>query len=69
MHEYLNTPGGAVYGFAMHPPEHMPKGPPQNFATPIKGLWLASAFAGLGGFTGAMACGAGAARAAMRDRR
>ncbi len=68
MHKYLNTPGGAVYGFALRPPEHVPKGPPQSFATSIKGLWLASAFAGFGGFTGAMACGAGAARAALRDR-
>jgi phytoene dehydrogenase-like protein len=69
MHDYLNTPGGAVYGFAPVPPEHFPKGPPQRLATSIDGLWIASSFAGFGGYTGAMMAGAGAARAAMRKVR
>jgi len=52
MHQYLNTPGGAVYGFA-------PQGSPaEAFAftprTHIAGLWLASAFTFGGGFLGAM---------------
>lgn len=68
MHEYLNTPGGAVYGFALAVPEHVPKGPPQTFATSVKGLFLASAYSGFGGFTGTMAGGAGAVRAALRYR-
>ena len=68
MHEYLNTPGGAVYGFALRAPEHFPKGPPQTFATSIEGLFLASAYSGFGGFTGTMGGGAGAVRAALRAR-
>jgi all-trans-retinol 13,14-reductase len=65
MAQYLNTPGGAVYGFdsdaAMLGPKYMtPK-------TPIRGLWLASAFVSAGGFTGAMMGGAAAARAALRS--
>ncbi len=68
MHEYLNTPGGAVYGFELRPPEDLPRGMPITNETAIKGLWLASAFAGFGGFTGSIACGTSAAQAAMRDR-
>ena len=37
--------------------------------TPAPGLCLASSFAGAGGFSGAMAAGAQAARAAMREKR
>ena len=69
MHEYLNTPGGAIYGFALRTPEHMPKGPPTSFTTSIDGLFLASAYTGFGGFTGAMGGGAGAVRAALRAHR
>jgi phytoene dehydrogenase-like protein len=49
--QYLGAPHGSVYGFAPtpsragHPPKHMN-------ATPIAGLYLASAYAGLGGYTG-----------------
>lgn len=68
MHDHLNTPGGAVYGFELRPPEHTSKGMPMTFATAIKGLWLASAYAGFGGFAGTIAGGASAARAAARDR-
>lgn len=66
-HEHLKTPGGAIYGFAQRPPKNLPKGLSQTSATAIKGLWLAYSFAGFGGFAGAMACGAGAARAAMHQ--
>ncbi len=64
MRHYLNTPGGAVYGFAPRPPEQMPKGVPMTVETPIDRLYLASSYAGFGGFNGAMICGAAAARAA-----
>lgn len=65
MADYLNTPGGAVYGFAsdastMGPKDMTPR-------TPIEGLWLASAFVSGGGYTGAMMGGAAAARAAAID--
>jgi len=64
MHEYLNTPGGAVYGFAPNVPERISE-PPRTPKTSIKGLWLASSFGGAGGFTGAMQSGGAAARAAL----
>jgi all-trans-retinol 13,14-reductase len=60
MQHYLNTPHGAVYGFAPETLSFTPR-------TTVKGLWLASAFTGSGGFTGAMLGGAAAARAAIQD--
>lgn len=58
---YLNTPRGAVYGFA-------PTGEPGHGSpvTPVANLFLASAFTMGGGFTGAMMGGAEAVRAALR---
>jgi phytoene dehydrogenase-like protein len=58
---YLNTPGGSLYGFAPESRGFMPLA-----ATAIGGLYLASAFTGGGGFTGAILGGGWAARAAMR---
>jgi len=64
MQQYLNTEGGAVYGFApVGSPAEAFRGSPR---TTIHGLWLASAHVMGGGFTGAMLSGAAAARAAMR---
>ena len=60
MQHYLNTPGGAVYGFAPEAISFRPE-------TAIEGLWLASSFCGAGGFTGAMLGGAEAARAAIKE--
>ena len=67
MQHYLNTPDGAVYGFAPEGTlwEALKQGP----RTAIAGLWLASAYTSSGGFTGAMFGGAQAAREAMRDGR
>ncbi len=59
--QYLNTPGGSLYGFAPESRGIMPLA-----ATAINGLYLASAFTGGGGFTGAILGGGWAARAAMR---
>ena len=68
MREYLNTPEGAIYGFAPNVPERLPlSGPPRKPKTSVRGLWLASAYAGFGGFSGAMGAGAAAAKAALRD--
>jgi all-trans-retinol 13,14-reductase len=63
MQHYLNTPGGAVYGFAPEGTlfETVRQGP----RTAIEGLWLASAYTSGGGFTGAMFGGAQAASQAM----
>jgi len=62
---YLGTPGGAIYGFAPAPPR-------RHFFRPrtkIRGLYLASAWTGLGGYTGAILGGTTAARAALRQRK
>jgi phytoene dehydrogenase-like protein len=60
-HHYLNTPDGATYGFAPQTRGFMPMA-----ETAIGGLYLASAFTGAGGFTGAILGGGWAARAAMK---
>jgi all-trans-retinol 13,14-reductase len=60
--DYLNTPSGAIYGFAPQPPRRHFFKP----RTPIKGLWLASAYGGFGGYTGAILSGAAAVRAARK---
>jgi len=62
---YLNTPQGAIYGFAIEPPRLRFFTP----RTPVAGLWLASSYAGMGGYTGAMLSGAAAARAARKSAR
>ena len=68
MRNFLNTPDGAVYGFAPTPPQRgIWAGYPRSPRTPIPGLYLASSFGGSGGFTGAMMSGAVAARTAMAE--
>jgi len=65
MANYLNTPEGAVYGFAPLPPEEpIFAGFPRTPHTPISNLYLASAFGGEHGFNGAILTGAEAARLA-----
>src|SRR5271166_2016255 len=69
MRNFLNTPGGAVYGFAPLPFERgIWAGVPRSPKTPIPGIYLASSFAESGGFTGAMKSGADAARMAMKKQ-
>ena len=66
--DYLGTPAGAVYGFAPTPPErYAGRGFRRSPQTPVPGLFLASSFAGCGGFTGAMGAGASAALLAEKD--
>jgi phytoene dehydrogenase-like protein len=69
MAQYLGSPGGAVYGFAPRPPRLSMPGPRGQVRsnTPVPGLWLASAYAGFGGYTGAMGGGAMAAQRALRS--
>src|SRR5712671_1917235 len=45
--QYLNAPGGAVYGFAP-----APHAPPRSPRTAVPGIYLSSAYAGFGGYTG-----------------
>lgn len=66
MQNFLNTPDGCVYGFAPLPPKHgIWAGIPRSPRTPVPGVYLASSFAGSGGFTGAMNSGAAAAWMAL----
>jgi phytoene dehydrogenase-like protein len=52
--QYIGSPGGAVYGFAPMPPRSLFTGSKRTPATPIEGLYLASAYAGFGGYSGAI---------------
>lgn len=63
MSSYLNAPQGAVYGFAPTP------GAVSTALTPVPGLYLASAYSGGGGFTGAILGGAAAADAILAEKR
>jgi phytoene dehydrogenase-like protein len=66
MQGFLHTPGGAIYGFAPEPPRRgVWAGVPRSVLTPMPDIFLASSFAGSGGFTGAMLAGADAARRAV----
>jgi phytoene dehydrogenase-like protein len=59
---YLNAPDGAIYGFAPVPPSGpIWRGIGRSPKTAIAGLYLASSYAGAGGFTGAINSGASAA--------
>jgi phytoene dehydrogenase-like protein len=56
MVSYLNAPGGAAYGFAPSPPngaDHAARSP----LTVVDGLYLASSYAGFGGYNGAIQAG------------
>jgi len=59
---FLNAPHGAIYGFAPTPPQKpIWHGIERSAKTPVPGLYLASSYAGSGGFTGAIMGGAAAA--------
>jgi phytoene dehydrogenase-like protein len=52
--QYLNAPDGAVYGFAPMPHNAIGGTPPRSPRTAVPGVYLASAYAGFGGYTGAI---------------
>lgn len=59
MQRYLGTPGGAIYGFAPVPPEKpVWSGFGRSPKTALDGVFLASSFAGAGGYSGALGTGA-----------
>jgi phytoene dehydrogenase-like protein len=65
--QYLNAPHGAVYGFAPMPPRsiwRMPGGTPR---TAVPGLYLASAYAGFGGYTGVVQSAGACADMILRE--
>ena len=66
---YLGTPNGEVYGFAPTPPARpIWAGAPRSPATPLPGFYLASSYGGSGGFSGAIAAGADAARMVLKKQ-
>ena len=68
MQSYLNAPDGAVYGFApVPPPGPIWKGPETSPKTSLRGLYLASSYAGSGGFTGAILAGGRAANLVLAE--
>jgi phytoene dehydrogenase-like protein len=50
--QYLNAPHGAVYGFAPMPQRTSQPIPRRSPRTVVSGLYLASAYAGFGGYSG-----------------
>jgi phytoene dehydrogenase-like protein len=55
MVSYLNAPDGAAYGFAPNPPNGADHS--RSPATVVNGLYLASSYAGFGGYNGAIQAG------------
>ncbi|MES2196116.1 MAG: FAD-dependent oxidoreductase [Pseudomonadota bacterium] len=54
--QYLNAPDGAVYGFAPTPPS-IGQAVERSPRTAVPGLYLASAYAGFGGYSGVVQAG------------
>jgi phytoene dehydrogenase-like protein len=50
--QYLNAPHGAVYGFAPSPQHSTRRISRRSPRTVVPGLYLASAYAGFGGYSG-----------------
>jgi phytoene dehydrogenase-like protein len=61
--QYLNAPEGAVYGFAPAPDSTPSRSP----RTAVPGLFLASAYAGFGGYTGVVQSAGACADMILRD--
>ena len=66
--QYLNAPGGAVYGFAPTPPRSIWRTPVRSPRTSIPGLYLASAYAGFGGYSGVVQSGGACADMILREK-
>jgi phytoene dehydrogenase-like protein len=64
--QYLNAPGGAVYGFAPMPHSSSQEAPNRSPRTAVPGLYLASAYAGFGGYTGVIQSGGACADMILR---
>jgi phytoene dehydrogenase-like protein len=65
--QYLNAPEGAVYGFAPSPPRSLWRLPSRSPRTVISGLYLASAYAGFGGYTGVVQSAGACADMILRE--
>jgi phytoene dehydrogenase-like protein len=66
--QYLNAPGGAVYGFAPTPPRSIACASDRSPRTAIPGLYLASAYAGFGGYTGVVQSAGACADMILREK-
>jgi phytoene dehydrogenase-like protein len=64
---YLGAPQGAVYGFAPTPPRSLLDLRKQTPATAVPGLYLASAYAGFGGYTGVIQSAGACADMILRE--
>jgi phytoene dehydrogenase-like protein len=65
--QYLNAPDGAVYGFAPTPPRSIWRCRTGSPRTAVPGLYLASAYAGFGGYTGVVQSAGACADMILRD--
>ncbi len=65
--QYLNAPDGAVYGFAPTPPDSTRQNPFRSPRTAIPGFYLASAYAGFGGYTGVIQSAGACADMILRE--
>jgi phytoene dehydrogenase-like protein len=65
--QYLNAPGGAIYGFAPRPPRSLWRAARRSPHTSIPGLYLASAYAGFGGYTGVVQSAGACADMILRE--
>jgi phytoene dehydrogenase-like protein len=65
--QYLNVPNGAVYGFAPTPPPSARSAAIRSPRTAVSGLYLASAYAGFGGYTGVVQSGGACADMILRE--
>jgi phytoene dehydrogenase-like protein len=65
--QYLNAPDGAVYGFAPTPPHPIGRAAKRSPRTAVPGLYLSSAYAGFGGYTGVVQSAGACADMILRD--
>jgi phytoene dehydrogenase-like protein len=65
--QYLNAPHGAVYGFAPAPQQAMRRIPRRSPRTVVPGLYLASAYAGFGGYSGVVQSAGACADMILRE--
>jgi phytoene dehydrogenase-like protein len=65
--QYLNAPNGSVYGFAPTPPRSRWRGAICSPRTAVPGLYIASAYAGFGGYTGVVQSAGACAEMILRE--
>jgi phytoene dehydrogenase-like protein len=65
--QYLNAPDGAVYGFAPTAPRSIWRTPARSPRTAVPGLYLASAYAGFGGYSGVVQSAGACADMILRE--